>query len=99
MKNNKRLDVLGALKHWDLVDYINDIHYYLASKNQNKLIACIVSPHDGNGFKWLLRVANFEDFDRWSLAEMQKYCSTFEDVIDILTSLDVEQKLKDPTED
>lgn len=95
---DKILDKLGSLKHWDLVDSCYGI-IYLTSKNQSKLIACIVEPHDGNGFKWLLRVANFEDFDRWSLAEMQKYCSTFEDVVDILTSLDVEQKLKDPTED
>lgn len=95
---DKILDKLGSLKHWDLVDFYYGT-FYLASKNQSKLIACIVAPHDGNGFKWRLRVANFEDFDRWSLAEMQKYCDTFEDVVDLLTSIDVEKKLKDPTED
>lgn len=95
----KRLDKLGSLKHWDLVDSMYKTIYYLASKNQSKLIACIVAPYNGTGFRWRLRVANFEDFDKWSLAEMQKYCDTFEDVIDVLTSIDVEQKLKDPTED
>lgn len=95
----KRLDKLGSLRHWDLVDCIDDTHYYLASKNKSKLIACIIAPHSDNKFKWLLRVANFEDFDRWSLAEMQKYYDTFYDVVDMLTSIDVEQKLKDPTED
>ena len=92
---DKRLEKLGSLQHWDCVDYINDTNYYLVSKHKSTLIACIITPHSGNNFNWLLRVANLEDFDRWSLAEMQKYCDTFDKAVDLLTSIDIEQKLKD----
>ena len=95
---NRMIDILQGLKHWDLVDVITNSHYYLSSKN-GILIACLVAPHEGNHWHWLVRVANFRTFDRWSFAEVQEELGTFEGAVDFLTMIDVDKELVDPLGD
>jgi len=66
------------MDNWELDYKLEDSHVYYRSKN-GKYMACIVMPHSGTDYKYMLRIAKVEGFDRWSFADVEEYFDTFED--------------------
>ena len=42
--------------NWELKSSYDDTQFYYESKLNDDMIACIVIPHKGNHFQWLLRI-------------------------------------------
>ena len=42
---------------------------------------CVVEPHRGNDYTYLLRINRQETFDRWSNAEVEMFTKTAEEII------------------
>jgi hypothetical protein len=50
-------------KHYGLVINVRPEHIYATDEFIN---AMVVSPHEGNKYRWLLRIAPMATFDRWA---------------------------------
>ena len=59
-------------------DETNEItHIYM---KDNILYYSIVAPHSGNDFKYMLRVNPIKTFDRWSVADIEEFYDTIDEL-------------------
>lgn len=42
---------------------------------------CVVEPHNGNNYSYLLRINGQKTFDRWSNAEIEIFTNTADEII------------------
>lgn len=85
--------ILKNFKNWVLMEDIStDDQMYLESINK-KMWARIYTPHNFNKFKWSLKIANVEGFDKWSFAQFHKECESLEELADVISSIDINKKL------
>lgn len=63
--------------NWELKDICDDTQFYYQSKLNDDMIACVVIPHKGNHFRWLLRIGFKSTFDKWGNVEYENNFYTF----------------------
>ena len=63
------------VENWELKDSCDEIQWYYQSKLNDDMIACVVIPHKGNYFRWLLRIGFKSTFNKWGDVE---YENTFD---------------------
>lgn len=79
----------------EIFDYLDsNYNIYDSYENNNKLTHiyaednllyyCIIAPHEGNDYSFLLRVNTKKTFDRWSICEFEEKFSTSEKLIKFL---------------
>lgn len=86
------LEYIIPLEKWNLTDYTEYTHFYLKSYS-NILMACIVTPHKDTDYRWLLRIANIDDFSKWINAQSETYYDDITDLINVLENIDTSKKL------
>jgi hypothetical protein len=81
-------ELLRYLKEYgyELTDSLSDdsgdiTHLFFERMN---LIYCIIAPHSGNGYKYILRANSKITFDKWSNCEVEYKFDTIEEVEDLL---------------
>ena len=52
------------VENWELKDSCDDTQFYYESKLNDDMIACVVIPHKGNYFRWLLRIGFKSTFNK-----------------------------------
>lgn len=65
------------VENWELKDSCEDTQFYYQSKLNDDIIACVVIPHKGNHFKWLLRIGLKSTFNKWGDVEFGNFFDTF----------------------
>ena len=65
------------VENWELKDSCDEIQWYYQSKLNDDMIACVVIPHKGNYFRWLLRIGFKSTFNKWGDAEYENNFDTF----------------------
>lgn len=78
--------------NWELKDSCDDTQFYYESKSNDDMIACIVIPHKGNRFRWLLRIGFKSTFDKWDDVEYENTFDTFSLLADFMSN---EKNLKE----
>lgn len=63
--------------NWELKDSCDDTQFYYQSKLNDDVIACVVIPHNGNHYQWLLRIGFKSTFDKWGNVEYENNFDTF----------------------
>ena len=63
--------------NWELKDNCDETQWYYQSKLNDDMIACIVIPHKGNHFRWLLRIGFESTFNKWDDVEYEDIFDTF----------------------
>ena len=65
------------IDNWELKDSCDNTQFYYQSKLNDDMIACVVIPHKGNYFRWLLRIGFKSTFDKWGNVEYEHLFDTF----------------------
>lgn len=65
------------VENWELKSSCDDTQFYYESKLNDDMIACIVIPHKGNHFRWLLRIGFKSTFNKWGDVEYENKFDTF----------------------
>lgn len=65
------------VENWELKDSCDDTQFYYQSKLNDDVIACVVIPHEGNHFRWLLRIGFKSTFNKWGDVEYEDFFDTF----------------------
>lgn len=62
-----------------------EITQYHISGNDNIIKYFITSPHEGNHFKWVLRISTCAAFDRWANSiPIEEFFNTEENLVDYI---------------
>ena len=80
------------VENWKLKDSCDDTQFYYQSELNNDMIACVVIPHKGNNFRWLLRIGFKSTFDKWGNAEYENTFDTFPLLAEFMSN---EKRLKE----
>ena len=80
------------VENWELKDSCDDTQFYYQSKLNDNMIACIVIPHKGNHFRWLLRIGFKSTFNKWGDVE---YETTFDAFLLLAEFMSNEKYLKE----
>lgn len=72
--------------NWELKDSCDDTQFYYQSKLNDDMIACVVIPHNGNHYQWLLRIGFKSTFDKWGDAEYENNFYTFSLLADFMSN-------------
>lgn len=71
--------------HFQKIDIITEndsteiTHMYWVDLD-NFLAYCLVAPHSGNHYKFMLRVNPIKTLDRWSVADIEEFYDTIDNV-------------------
>ena len=65
------------VENWELKSSCDDTQFYYESKLNDDMIACVVIPHKGNHFRWLLRIGFKSTFNKWGDVEYENNFDTF----------------------
>lgn len=65
------------IENWELKDSCDNTQFYYQSKLNDCIIACVVIPHKGNQFRWLLRIGFKSTFNKWGDVEYENTFDTF----------------------
>ena len=72
--------------NWELKDSCDDTQFYYQSKLNDDMIACVVIPHNGNHYQWLLRIGFKSTFDKWGNIEYENNFYTFSLLADFMSN-------------
>ena len=72
--------------NWELKDNCDEVQWYYRSKLNDDMIACIVIPHKGNNFQWLLRIGFKSTFNKWGDVEYENTFDTFPLLAEFMSS-------------
>ena len=72
--------------NWELKDSCDDTQFYYQSKLNDDMIACVVIPHNGNHYQWLLRIGFKSTFDKWGNVEYENNFYTFSLLADFMSN-------------
>ena len=84
MKNNmEMIKIQLQLRGFEIKDTIKDIDGCLSHIYAEKgcMYYCIVAPHKGNHFSYMLRRNPIVTFDRWSIADLEDFYNSAEDLL------------------
>lgn len=87
------LEYILPLEKWSCDDFLDGYTHYFLSSYSKVLFACIVAPHKGTDFKWMLRITNRENFDKWIYCQYEEFFDDPFEIIKILEEFDTETKL------
>ena len=74
------------VENWELKDSCDEIQWYYQSKLNDDMIACVVIPHKGNYFRWLLRIGFKSTFNKWGDVEYENTFDTFPLLADLMSN-------------
>ena len=74
------------VENWELKDSCDEIQWYYQSKLNDDMIACVVIPHKGNHFRWLLRIGFKSTFNKWGDVEYENTFDTFPSLADFISN-------------
>ena len=69
------------VENWELKDSCDEIQWYYQSKLNDDMIACVVIPHKGNHFQWLLRIGFKSTFKIQKLYKIIQTCIKFDNLL------------------
>lgn len=72
--------------NWELKDSCDDTQFYYQSKLNDDMIACVVIPHNGNHYQWLLRIGFKSTFDKWGNVGYENNFYTFSLLADFMSN-------------
>lgn len=84
MKNNmEMIKIQLQLRGFEIKDTIKDMDGCLSHIYAEKgcMYYCIVAPHKGNHFNYMLRRNPIVTFDRWSIADLEDFYNSAEDLL------------------
>lgn len=87
MKNDmEKIKLQLWLSGFNIKDTIKDMNGELSHIYAEKgcLYYCVVAPHKGNDFRYMLRRNPIITFDRWSIADLEDFYDSAEDLLDEL---------------
>ena len=87
MKNNMEMIKMQLqLRGFEIKDTIKDIDGWLSHIYAEKgcMYYCIVAPHEGNNFSYMLRRNPIVTFDRWSIVDLEDFYNTAEKLLEEL---------------
>lgn len=82
------------VRNWEIKDDCEKTQFYYQSKVNDDMIACIVIPHYGNNFKWLLRIGFKSTFNKWGDVEFEQKYDTFLDLDNFMCNEILISKIK-----
>ena len=74
------------VENWELKDSCDDTQFYYESKLNDDMIACVVIPHKGNHFRWLLRIGFKSTFNKLVYVEYENTFDTFPSLADFMSN-------------
>ena len=87
MKNNmEMIKIQLQLRGFEIKDTIKCIDGWLSHIYAEKgcMYYCIVAPHEGNNFSYMLRRNPIVTFDRWSIVVLEDFYDSAEDLLEEL---------------
>lgn len=74
------------LRGFEIKDTIKDINGWLSHIYAEKgcMYYCIVAPHEGNNFSYMLRRNPIVTFDRWSIVDLEDFYNSAEKLLEEL---------------
>lgn len=87
MKNNMEMIKMQLqLRGFEIKDTIKDIDDCLSHIYAEKgcMYYCVVAPHEGNDFSYMLRRNPIITFDRWSVVDLEDFYDSAEDLLEEL---------------
>lgn len=94
MKRDVRNDIINMLikNGYLFTGNFEESHYYFAN---DKVMVCYVTPHEGNGFKHMIRAEIIEDFDRWSNAQFEEFIDEVDELVSLIFILNDLESVED----
>lgn len=87
MKNDMEMIKMQLqLRGFEIKDTIKDINGWLSHIYAEKgcMYYCIVAPHEGNNFSYMLRRNPIVTFDRWSIVDLEDFYNSAEKLLEEL---------------
>ena len=87
MENNMEMIKMQLqLRDFEIKDIIKDDNNILSHIYAKKgcMYYCVVAPHEGNDFTYMLRRNPIITFDRWSIADLEDFYNSAEDLLEEL---------------
>ena len=87
MKNNmEMIKIQLQLRGFEIKDTIKDLDGTLSHIYAEKgyMYYCVVAPHKGNNFSYILRRNPIITFDRWSIVDLEDFYDSAEDLLEEL---------------
>ena len=87
MKNNmEMIKIQLQIRGFKIKDTIKDMDGYLSHIYAEKgcMYYCVVAPHEGNDFSYMLRRNPIVTFDRWSITDLEDFYDSAEDLLEKL---------------
>lgn len=87
MKNNmEMIKIQLQIRGFKIKDTIKDMDGYPSHIYAEKgcMYYCIVAPHEGNNFSYILRRNPIITFDRWSITDLEDFYDSAEDLLEEL---------------
>ena len=86
MNDMEKIKIQLQLQGFKIKDTIKDIDGYLSHIYAEKgcMYYCVVAPHKGNHFSYMLRRNPIITFDRWSIADLEDFYNSAEDLLKAL---------------
>lgn len=66
--------------------YNIDEEFYQYNSKDKKYLACLMYPHSGTNWKYMVRINELKTFDRWALAEIEEFFDTEQEALDFLNN-------------
>lgn len=86
MNDMEKIKIQLQLQGFKIKDTIKDIDGCLSHIYAEKgcMYYCVVAPHEGNHFSYMLRRNPIVTFDRWSIADLEDFYNSAEDLLKAL---------------
>ena len=85
MKNNmEMIKIQLQIRGFKIKDTIKDMDGYLSHIYAEKgcMYYCVVAPHKGNHFSYMLRRNPIITFDRWNVVDLEDFYDSAEDLLE-----------------
>lgn len=86
MNDIEKIKIQLQLQGFKIKDTIKDIDGYLSHIYAEKgcMYYCVVAPHKGNDFSYILRRNPIVTFDRWNIVDLEDFYDSAEDLLEEL---------------
>lgn len=86
MNDMEKIKIQLQLQGFKIKDTIKDIDGYLSHIYAEKgcMYYCVVAPHKGNHFSYMLRRNPIVTFDRWNIVDLEDFYDSAEDLLEEL---------------
>ena len=86
MNDMEKIKMQMQLRGFEIKDIVKNIDGWLSHIYAEKgcMYYCVVAPHEGNDFNYMLRRNPIVTFDRWSIVDLEDFYNNAEDLLEEL---------------